>query len=118
MKKPKKKKEGPIIQMNADKDVQELTIGEESETFFFSFMGEYVEICGSFYHGNDEAAIKIQGYLLDIDNVYIYLGDTPDEISNAVKKERVIWISVYTPDNEYRRILTDLEVPESDEEKN
>lgn len=89
-----------------------------NETFFLTFVGEHVELAGSFYHSDQEAAIKVQGYILDIDDEYYYLGDTPEEITNAIKRDRVIYIQVIPKVNEYQQMLMEMDVPETDEEKN
>jgi hypothetical protein len=91
---------------------------EINDTFFLSFVGELVEIAGSFYHGEAENAIKTHGYILDIDDEFYYLGDTPEEVTQALRRDRVIYIQVLTPANEYREILDQLEVPEDETAKN
>lgn len=89
-----------------------------SDAFFFSFMGEFVELCGSFFHGESEATIKLEGYLLDADDTYYFLGDDDQEIVHSIKKDRVIWINIKTIESEYQTILKDMDIPQKEEEKN
>lgn len=89
-----------------------------NDTFFLTFVGELVEMAGSFYHGEGENAIRTMGYILDMDDEFYYLGDNPQEIHQAIKKDRVIWIQVLTPENAYKEMLQDFEVPEDDSKKN
>lgn len=51
--------------------------------------------------GNSSSAFDyIRGVLLDIDNLYFYIGDTKNGISIAVKRKEVIVIKLYDPDSE------------------
>ena len=75
-------------------------------------------MAGSFYHGEGENAIKTMGYILDMDDEFYYLGDNPEEIVQAIKKDRVIWIQVLTPENAYTEMLQSLEVPTDESAKN
>ena len=89
-----------------------------SESFFLTFIGELVEVAGSFYHGDTEAAIKIAGFVLDADEEYYYLGDTPDEITQAIRRDRVIYIQILEPVNPYLEKLKQLEIPEDETKQN
>lgn len=91
---------------------------ELNDTFFLSFVGELVEMAGSFYHGDGENAIKTMGYILDMDDEFYYLGDDPEQISQAIRRDRVIWIQILTPENSYKEILDELEVPNDETQKN
>jgi len=81
-------------------------------------MGELVEVAGSFYYNDAENAIKTSGYILDVDDEFFYLGDTPEEISQALRRDRIIYIQIITPKNEYRNLLDQMKVPKDDAEKN
>lgn len=99
-------------------DFNEYSHTKDSETFFLTFVGEYVEVCGSFFHSSEEMAIRVRGYLLDIDNTYLYLGDGPDEIEHAIRKDKVIWLQVITQNNEYQVILKEMGKPKDDKDVN
>lgn len=84
------------------------------DTFFLAFVGELVGIV----YNAGKNAVQLSGYLLDYDDEYYYLGDSEEEITNAIKKNRVIHIQVLDPENEYQQILEELEVPEDETQKN
>lgn len=75
-------------------------------------------MAGSFYHGDGENAIKTMGYILDMDDEFYYLGDDPEEIVQAIRRDKVIWIQILTPENSYKEILKELEVPDDETKKN
>jgi hypothetical protein len=114
LKKPRnsKKKEN-LATTDGKEDYNGLT-----ETFFLTFVGELVEVAGSFYHGDQENAIKIAGFVLDVDDEYYYLGDTPEEITQAIRRDRVIYIQILEPINPYLDALKELEVPEDETKQN
>jgi hypothetical protein len=91
---------------------------ELSETFFLTFIGELVEVAGSFYHENVEVPITIQGYILDTDKDYYFMGDTPEEITRAIRKDSVIYIQVIEDIDPLHEALKDCEVPEDERLKN
>jgi hypothetical protein len=95
------------------KDVQ------DSEVFLLSFVGETVQVLTDFVlntsrvnEDNDGNLVTednghpliVEGYMLDSDDSYVYLGPTPDQISQAIKKDRIIFIQVL--DN--KDVLSDL----------
>ncbi len=75
-------------------------------------------MAGTFSHAGVETDIKVQGFILDMDDEFYYLGNTPEEIVRAVKRENVVYIEILNPDNEYRAILDEMEVPKDEAEKN
>lgn len=89
-----------------------------TETFFLTFIGELVEIAGSFYHGDSEAAIKIAGFVLDADDEFYYLGDSPDEITQAIRRDRVIYIQIMEPFNIHLNALKEFKIPDDETKKN
>jgi hypothetical protein len=59
---------------------------------------------GSVIRGN----VVIEGYLLDEDGVYLYLGVTPEESTEALQKSDVIRIFTVDPEgSEYINIVED-----------
>ena len=87
------------------------SIPEENTIFFQAFMGEYVEIAGSFVHENESMSIRIEGYLLAQDDNFFFLGKNPDEITHAIKKSNIVLIQTVTMENEYTEILNNMEIP-------
>jgi hypothetical protein len=89
-----------------------------SETFHSTFIGERVEIVAGFYQNYREetadsvvtnnAPASIQGYILDIDEHYVYLGKNPSEVSMAIRRDTVLYIEVLVEKNEYDVLLDSL----------
>lgn len=91
---------------------------ELSETFFLTFIGEFVEVAGSFLHDNSEVPIILQGYILDTDKDYYFLGETSEEITSAIKKENVKYIKIINEEDPLKEALTQWEVPTEEKFKN
>lgn len=99
------------------------------DVFFSSFAGEKVDlqlnILYSEQHQSEDAletktySMSSTGYLLDVDDNYYYLGDTPNSVTQAVRKNFVIQIRLTIDDNDgYVSILDKMPVPENNEEIN
>lgn len=72
----------------------------DSEVFLLSFIGEAVQILTDFTlttsTANEDSLtpLIVEGYLLDSDENYVYIGSTPDQVYQAVKKDRIVFIQV------------------------
>lgn len=88
-----------------------------SDTFFFSFMGEYVELIGSFKHEGEEIGMKVEGYLLDADDTWYFLG-TNEEIVQSIRQTDVTSIAIKSIESEYQTLLKDMDVPDDKNEVN
>ena len=66
---------------------------KKSTVFYDSFIGEYVIV---FLRDNKNME-ALTGYLLDMDDSYYLLGQTPDQISQAIKIEDVKYVTVTDP---------------------
>ena len=71
----------------------------EPSAFFLSFVGEYVQVISSFQMAHPEEMegaglpLMIEGFVLDADDDYIYLGPDPEEgIKQAIKKDFVVFV--------------------------
>lgn len=91
---------------------------EFSNTFFLTFIGELVEIIGTLTDAQKEVSIKIVGYILDVDKEFLYLGDTPEFINRAIKRNKVDLIEIINVEQEFTEILENLEIPQDDSQKN
>lgn len=91
------------------------TLPESQDLFFLTFIGEYVEIVGSFFYQDKEVPISAIGYLLDMDDTWYFLGESPDEIVHAIKKDAVKHIQVTNDDIQLSKMLLDLPTPNKDE---
>ena len=74
-------------------------------TFEKAFIGQFVMVVTNMTQNasvsNDEGLIEsaeipvtMTGFLIDADNDYYYLGNTPDEVLTAIKKEMINQISL------------------------
>jgi hypothetical protein len=90
------------------------------DTFFLAFIGELVEMVIPLSDMISEGTITTKGYLLDYNDEYYFLGETPDEISHCVPRHnpKPRLIQVLSPENEYQEILEEMEVPKNEREKN
>jgi hypothetical protein len=104
---------------------------EELSLFFQTFVGEYVQVTTDIMVKSQleseegviiqETPLVFQGFLLDEDSKYYYLGEGPGEIANAVKIDSVKGISIVPQvvvKTEFDNILDDMPDPESEEEFN
>lgn len=97
-----------------------------SETFHQAFIGVKVEIVADFYQNyveetmdsriSNNSPASIQGYILDIDDIFFYLGKNPNEVTMALEKDRVMYIEVIEEKSPYDDMLDALPVPKKSEE--
>lgn len=98
-----------------------------TETFFTTFIGEWVRVITKFRtkesmeteEGIQESQgqIMLKGYLLDFDEEYYYLGDGPNEITQAIEKKFAPIIQIEEQPkkaNLFEEILDNFEVPSDD----
>ena len=106
-----------------------MTIGKEQEfsTFFLAFHGQLVTITvgiNSEVNFSDDNGATVQsipmsyeGILLDENNEYYFLGNTK-EITQAVRKTRVVHIMVVEQKTLFDEILETMGGPENKDEVN
>jgi len=96
--------------------------GFKSDVFWATFTGEFVEIlCEDVSIGENRLPLTVQGFLLDMDDEYLFIGEGPIEINAAVKKRLIAFISIIDPEDkkeEFLEILEDMPVPEGEDEIN
>ncbi len=96
----------------------------DSEVFLLSFIGEMVQVLtdftlttsnfvenasdGSLSNEDSAHPLIVEGYLLDSDNNYIYLGSSPDQVSQAIKKERIVFIQTLDKKDELSELMGSL----------
>jgi hypothetical protein len=95
----------------------------DSEVFLLSFIGEMVQVLTDFILTSSQVKesidgdmssedtshpLIVEGYMLDSDDSYIYLGPTPDQIGQAIKKDRVIFIQVLDKKDDLSDIMDSL----------
>ena len=90
-----------------------------NDLFESIFQGEYVEII----QGIDMAKegpipVAIYGYVLDTDDKFIFIGDSPHEINKAILKSSIKIISITTPRTEEDDLLDSIPEPNREEDFN
>lgn len=95
----------------------------DSEVFLLSFIGEMVQVLtdfvltasqinessdGSVSSEDNSHPLIVEGYMLDSDDTYIYLGPTPDQVGQAVKKERIVFIQILDKKDSLSDIMDSL----------
>lgn len=101
---------------------------QELSTFFLAFIGQQVTITVTLTsvvnftdeNGNTVETMPVfyEGILLDHDDEYYYLGSTPNEITQAVKKKQVVHIIVMEQKDIYEEILDSMPKPDKKEDVN
>lgn len=91
-----------------------------NETFFLTFIGERVVLASKIKLSevvqkedevsSSEVPIMFEGFLLDMDEHYYYLGTTPEAISDAIVREDIFHISIDQPVNPLREALRNVEI--------
>lgn len=75
-----------------------------------NFLGEFVEIMMP-SNGETSATLAVKGYLLDMDNEYLYVGGTPNAIGAAVPRNPAPYIQISEPTDQTDDMLDELETP-------
>lgn len=101
---------------------------ETEQTFVLAFIGEYVNIVtdimiAEYTHTEDgpleqNAPMVSRGYMLDCDHEYVYLGEDPFEITQAVQRKRIVLIQREIKSSEYAEILNGMPDPKKKEDIN
>jgi hypothetical protein len=93
-----------------------------SDVFMKNFVGLKVEIVADFYQKyqeetevsriTNEAPASIQGFILEVDDHFIYLGKNHTNPTMALKRETVLYIEVIQDKNEYEQLLDEMDIPD------
>jgi hypothetical protein len=104
------------------------TNGEQIDTFVLAFMGEFVNVITDImiveYNQNEvqtleqNAPMVAQGYLLDADDAYLYLGENPLEVNQAISRGRITMVRVDRKKSKYEELLDELGDPNKREDIN
>lgn len=90
-----------------------------SDLFWVTFIGEYVEVLCKFETPDSgRMPLAVQGYMLDADDKFYYIGKNPLEIASAVNKNDVAYVCVIDNIDPAVQILENMPVPEAEEETN
>ena len=83
---------------------------KHKDLFWNTFMGEYVEIlCRT--ENPDKMPLVVQGYLLDRDDDYYYMGEGILEVDAAIKKNDVVIISNRKEKDATLEVLENMPLP-------
>lgn len=92
-----------------------------TDTFFDIFAGEFVSITTKLQQKvtqqteenvlQSESFLSIQGFLVDKDDLYYYIGDKPNSILAAIKINEVVHVEITQEENVFTNILEQLDVP-------
>lgn len=101
---------------------------EPIDTFVLAFMGELVNVVTDImivdYAQNEDNTIEqnapmvARGYLLDCDQQYLYLGDNPLEVSQAIARSRITMVQIEKKKSRYEEMLDDMGDPNKREDIN
>lgn len=85
----------------------------EPSSFFLSFIGEYVQVVTTFQLATADSPevampLIIEGYMLDADDQYVYMGEEGDQIRQAVKLDYVVYVHILEKDSEIEEIFSAL----------
>jgi hypothetical protein len=86
-----------------------------SQLFKHSFIGEMVEIITK-SENKDRGIFIVQGYLLDYDEDYYYIGEDPLAVSGAIKRDIVSFISIVMTVDPGMEVLEEMPIPKNTEE--
>lgn len=90
---------------------------KSSDMFFSTFLGEYVEILCR-YETAADGKMMLEGYLLDMDDDYYFVGHNPIEITAAIKKEDVSLVNIVNKVDPNVELLENMPIPDDEHENN
>lgn len=107
---------------------KEMKMAGNKKLFFDVFIGEYVDLVTK-YSANvsvntedgsieQQDYVRFQGYLLDIDDDFYYLGLTDRQISHAVNKSDIVTVMISQPETELDEFFNSIEPPEDSDDYN
>lgn len=94
---------------------------EKINTFDLAFIGEFINVITDImiveYVQNDaqtleqNAPMVAQGYLLDVDDMYLYLGENPLEVSQAIARSRITMVRTDRKKSKFEEMLDEMGDP-------
>lgn len=81
----------------------------KSSTIFKNiFLGEFVELVANIRLEEGTGFNVIAGYLLDVDDDFYYLGHSSELVSDGIRKDAVMHISIISPKSKNEELLESL----------
>lgn len=100
---------------------------KDLDTFFLTFSGQEIVVTlnnsiSATHHAeegfiNESVPLSREGFLLDYDEDWIYLGNSPTEINRAILKSNILDIEVKEEPDLFTQVLEEFE-PQTNEEIN
>jgi len=97
-------------------------MSDKEEIFNLIFIGEYVEIVTKLsqrkVQGDEDGVsdetlpLVLVGYVLDRDDEFLYMGDTPDQIVGGIKRCDISYIKIIQEQNPYDEIMDSTPDPQ------
>lgn len=89
-------------------------------TFFTTFIGEYVEVICSrgVTYQNETVPVVTSGFLLDVDNEFYYLSNDGQAVSAAVKKSDVSVMEIIQQKSYAEHVLEQTKIPQNKDDGN
>lgn len=84
--------------------------------FDATFLGQYVEVVTKV--SKADSTLIVRGYINDWDDTYYYFGHNPIEVTSALNRYDVAFISIINPDEEVSELLAEMPDPETEEDIN
>ena len=98
-----------------------MTKNNDDDLFYQLFCGEYVSVRTKIpisvteQKGEDlmtmNTQLEFEGYLIEMNPIYLFLGPAPTDISTAVKRKDVVAISIFETKSIYDDILDAMGEP-------
>lgn len=92
-----------------------------TNAFYLSFIGEMIEVICAGASTTTEIGmfpIVANGYLLDLDDEYLYLSDDALTIARAIKKNNVVTVEIVKQMTPSEEALINMDVPGRKEDGN
>ena len=90
----------------------------DNEIFFLTFVGEFVimmtKLKTTTSSHTEEGSVEetnmatFDGYLLDVDDSFFYIGANGMEVSKAIRKDQVVYIEIIRPKDQYDGLLDNM----------
>jgi len=97
------------------------TSPKSTSSFYLIFIGEYVEIICSGPSTTTEMGvfpIIANGFLLDLDEKFLYLSDDAVTVARAIRRDNVVTVEIVKQVGPLEQALMDTEVPSDKNEGN
>ena len=85
----------------------------EPGSFFLSCVGEYVQVITAFQMATEDSGetslpLIVEGYIMDADDSYIYMGSDNEGIRQAIRNDYVVFVQVLEKANELEEIFSSV----------